>query len=281
MRKQETERIKGMNHSKYKMLVLDIDGTLTNSRKEITPATRTALLQLQKNGVYVAIASGRPTPGVRATAAALELERFSNYVLSYNGACITNWGTREIIAQQTLPAHLIPDIFQSALTEHAGIISYEGDGVIAGTPIDEYMELEARINGIPIRYIDNFAEYITFPVNKCLMTGKPEHMAEVEKALARKYEGILNVYRSEPFFLEMMPCGVDKANSLEKLLRHLGLSRDEMVCCGDGYNDISMLRYAGLGVAMKNAQPAVQESADYITASNDEDGIVQVIEQFF
>lgn len=270
-----------MSTSKYKVLVLDIDGTLTNSKKEITPATRAALLRLQENGTHIVIASGRPTPGIRATAQTLELARFSNYVLSYNGACITNWGTGEVIAQQTLPAHLIPELYQSAINEQVGIISYEGDGVIAGTPIDSYMELEARINGIPIRYIDNFDSYIDFPVNKCLMTGEPEHLAEVEKRLKKQYEGVLGVYRSEPFFLELMPPGIDKAASLAKLLAHLQLSREQMVCCGDGFNDISMIEYAGLGVAMRNAQPAVQACADYITASNDEDGIVQVIEKFF
>ena len=78
-----------------------------------------------------------------------------------------------------------------------------------------------------------------------------------------------------------MPQNINKAYSLEKLLSELGLTRKQMICCGDGYNDISMIEYAGLGVAMANAQEAVRQSADYITASNDEDGIVQVIETFF
>ncbi len=143
------------------------------------------------------------------------------------------------------------------------------------------MELEARINQIPIREIENFPEYITFPVNKCLMTGEPEHLAQVEKALRGQFHGVLNIYRSEPYFLELMPQNVDKATSIDRLAGSIGLTSEQIVCCGDGFNDISMIEHAGLGVAMRNAQEAVLEKADYVTASNDEEGIVQVIERFF
>ena len=77
-----------------------------------------------------------------------------------------------------------------------------------------------------------------------------------------------------------MPQNIDKAFSLQKLLNSIGLTADEMICCGDGYNDVTMIEYAGLGVAMQNAQPLVREKADYITKSNDEDGVLYVIEKF-
>ena len=106
-------------------------------------------------------------------------------------------------------------------------------------------------------------------------------MESVEVEVNKLFGDVLNIYRSEPFFLEIMPQNVDKAYSLERLLNHLNLSREEMVACGDGFNDLSMVRYAGLGVAMGNAQTVVKEEADFITATNDEDGLVDVIEQFF
>ena len=77
-----------------------------------------------------------------------------------------------------------------------------------------------------------------------------------------------------------MPQNIDKATSLQKLLNSLGMTADEMICCGDGYNDVSMIEYAGLGVAMGNAQPAVKDSADFVTRTNDEDGILHVINLF-
>ena len=180
-----------------------------------------------------------------------------------------------------LPKTVIPEIYRAAIGYGAGLISYEGDDVIAATPIDPYMELEAHINGLLIRRVPDFADYITFPVNKCLMTGAPEYLAELERRMQKQFGERLSIYRSEPYFLEFMPPNVDKAKSLEKLLEKLSLTREETVCCGDGFNDISMIEYAGLGVAMANAQPPVQERADYVTASNDEDGIIKVIEKFF
>ncbi|MBQ9142771.1 MAG: HAD hydrolase family protein, partial [Lachnospiraceae bacterium] len=92
---------------------------------------------------------------------------------------------------------------------------------------------------------------------------------------------IISIYRSEPFFIEIMPKNINKADSLDRVLKGMGMSSEQEVCCGDGYNDISMIKYAKVGVAMGNAQPAVKEAADYIAPTNDEDGVVDVIEKFF
>lgn len=265
----------------YQMLVLDIDGTLTNSEKKISPATQEALLQLQQDGIYVVLASGRPTAGVLPYARELRLQEFGNYILSYNGARILNLKTNEIIYDKALPVNVIPLLYEEAVSSRIGLISYEKDGIIAATPIDPYMEYEARINGLPIREISDFPSYVTFPVNKCLMTGEPKHLEAVGKRLQKHFHGLLNIYRSEPYFLEIMPQGIDKAASLQKLLGSLGLTQNQMVCCGDGYNDVSMIEFAGVGVAMANAQEIVKDAADFVTDSNNEDGIVRVIEKFF
>lgn len=265
----------------YQMLVLDIDGTLTTSEKIISPATQEALLKLQKEGIYVVLASGRPTAGILPYAKELKLHEFGNYILSYNGARILNLKTNDIIYDKTLPANVIPLLYEEAISSKTGLISYEGNGAIAATPIDKYMEYEAQINRIPIREVPDFASYVTFPVNKCLMTGEPEHLVSVEERLKKQFHGLLNIYRSEPYFLEIMPQNIDKAASLQKLLGALGLTQNQMICCGDGYNDVSMIEFAGVGVAMANAQDVVKDAADFITGSNNEDGIVAVIEKYF
>lgn len=265
----------------YQILVLDIDGTLTNSRKEITQSTLKALINLQERGYKVVLASGRPTPGIMALARMLNLEKYGSYILSYNGAKIINCKTMETIYQKTLPKSVIPTLYELAVENHTGIVTYEMETVIAGTKIDEYMQKEADLNHMPIKYVENFSEYVSFDVNKCLLTADPAHLAEVENVFKKKFNQYLNIYRSEPYFLEIMPQNIDKAHSLLKLLGSLGLTSDQMVCCGDGFNDISMIECAGLGVAMENAQSIVKNAADYITSSNDSDGIVQVIENFF
>lgn len=265
----------------YKLLVLDIDGTLTNSKKEITPKTLEALLKLQERGIAVAIASGRPTPGVRMAAEKLELARFGGYTLSFNGGRVRNEKTKEIVMEQTLPADMPGRLYQEALNYGVGMLSYDDEAAIAATEVDQYMEIEARINHIPLKRVENFVEYMTFPTNKCLMTGEPEHLVRVEQELKKKYEGILNIFRSEPYFLELMPLGIDKAETLKRFAPLLGLTREQLVCCGDGFNDITMIAYAGLGVAMENARDEVKKAADFVTGSNDEDGLVTVVEKFF
>lgn len=263
-----------------KMLVLDIDGTLTNSQKEITPETKKAIHEIQERGHKVMLASGRPTPGMKRYADELELEKYGGYLLSFNGGRIINCRSGEIVYQKMFPAVLIPEIYHFAKRHDCGLITYYGDKIILATRMDEYLELESRINQMKIAEVEDFLSYVDFDVNKLLMTAPIEVAEQYEKELATKYGDVISVYRSEPFFIELMPKGVNKATSIDRMLSTVGLTRENTICCGDGFNDMTMIEYAGVGVAMANAQDKVKEKADYITDSNDEDGIVKVIDKF-
>lgn len=269
-----------MNKADEKVLVLDIDGTLTNTKKEITPGTKAAIWGILSKGHQVILASGRPTPGMRRYEKELELEKYGGYLLSFNGGRIVECKTGEIVYQRMLSPSIIPSAYRFAKEHGCGLITYLGDTVISAFEPDEYVQLEARINGLPIRQVENFVEFVDFDVNKCLLTAPPEVAPEYEAELRECYEGIADVYRSEAFFIEIMPRFVNKATSLERMLESLGLTRDNAICCGDGFNDISMIQYAGVGVAMGNAKPEVKAAADYVTGTNDEDGLVEVIRRF-
>lgn len=266
---------------KEKALVLDIDGTLTNSKKEITPVTKQAIQDLMTRGHKVILASGRPTPGMRRYEEELELEKYGGYLLSFNGARVVECRTGEVVYQKILPLTLVPGFYGFAKRNGCGLITYLGSQVISAFSPDKYVEIEARINGLPVRVVPDFPNFVDFDINKCLMTAEPERAEELEKELKEKYGHVASIYRSEPYFIEIMPQDVDKATSLDRMLSAIGVKREDTVCCGDGFNDISMIKYAGVGVAMGNAQQAVKDAADYITAANDEDGLVQVIEKFF
>ena len=235
---------------KYQVIVLDLDGTLTNSKKEITPPTRDALIEIQQNGKKVVLASGRPINGVAPLAEELYLKEYGGFMLSFNGARITRCSDNAIIYNKV---------------------------ILSGIKSNEYTEKEAAINSMEICPVEDFPAALDFPVNKMLIPGEPSILEDLMPKLQKQYHGLLNIYRSEPFFLEIMPQNIDKAHSLQKLLNSIGLTADSMICCGDGFNDLSMIEYAGLGVAMENAQPVVKESADFITKSNDEDGILHVV----
>ena len=264
-----------------KLLVLDIDGTLVNSKKEITPKTLCALSRWRKAGNQIAIATGRPTAGVREVAKAARITEEGGYILSYNGACITDAVTGKRVSGKFLPPSLPAALAQYAQSyPELGLISYEDETVLSLKEPDEYIVLEAvTINKMALRTLSNFTEYINFPVHKCLLTAPPEIAEKHLSVLQEKYGDCAAIYRSEPFFIEVMPHNVDKATSLDEFVPKIGLSREDVICVGDGFNDVSMIRWAGLGVAMANARQPVKDAADCITLSCDEDGVAALIDR--
>lgn len=266
----------------YKLLVLDVDGTVTNSAKTVTEKTREAIIRLQERGVRVVIASGRAPNGVFPIAQTLHLPRFKSYILAFNGAKIVDLQTRACIYEKFLPPHIPGDLLKDSRKHRLGFLTYSDAALAAGTKPDRYMALESQISDMPIEYHRNFQVDGAHPVNGCLLTGKPAHIAQLEPVFTEKYAQETEIFRSEPCFLEIVPKGVDKGHSLKRLLRLLGIQREDVVCCGDSFNDITMIKFAGVGVAMANARDAVKEAADYVTQNdNDHDGIVEVIERYF
>lgn len=265
----------------YEIIALDLDGTLTNSQKIITEATRKGLIELQKKGKTVVLASGRPINGVVYLAEELQLKRYGGYTLSFNGARITRCSDDRIIRNQTLPPEVIRPIWEYIKTiPGLDLISYSDTQILSGIQDNEFNLVEARNCKIDVVPVMDFPSVLNFPVNKMIVSGNPELLSGVIEPLREQYRNKLSIYLSEPFYLEIMPLNVDKAAALDFLLKTLGLSAENLICCGDSFNDISMIKYAGLGVAMANAQSVVKEAADYITVSNDEDGVLRVIERF-
>ncbi len=262
-----------------KVIAIDIDGTLLNSKKELTERTRLTLKKAQEQGVIVVLATGRPACGVSAFAEKLELSKYGGYVLSYNGGSIVNCKSGESIFDSILDPSFIPGLYEDVSRHGAAILSYEGDMIITENPDFKYVKIESMVNNIPIKQVDSFVESITFPIVKCLALGEPELMAKVEIELKEKYGERLSIFRSEPFFVEIASQGIDKGESLNRLMIHLGMTKDNLIAFGDGFNDITMIEYAGTGVAMANAQDVVKEVANLITLSNEEDGVADTIEK--
>jgi hypothetical protein len=268
-----------MENKDRKILVLDIDGTLVNSEKVITPKTKEALLEFQREGHIVALASGRPYPGMKAYANELELGSHGGYALSFNGGMVIDCKTEETIYSKCVNRSYAGMLYDFAISHNLGMVTYQGDKVITGTRIDDYMEYEARLNYMELKQVENFKDYVSFDMVKCLFTASVDVAEECEKELAVLVGDKLNVFRSEPYFIEVTNNQVDKAASLDNLINQTGILWDNTVCCGDGFNDVSMVKYAKLGVAMENAQQVVKDNADFITGSCDEDGLVTVIER--
>lgn len=265
---------------KYKLLVLDIDGTLTNSQKQITEFTKKTLHELQKNGVKIALASGRPTFGIVPVAKELKLEKYGGFIISFNGGRIEECNTGKVIYEKVLPLHMVQKLNRLSKENKVSILTYQDRYLITETPDDIYVQKESMINQMRIKKVDSFVDYVKFPVTKCLMVGEGDYLAQVEQKVKKAIGDELSIYRSEPFFLEIMPQQIDKAVSLRKLADYMNITKQEMVACGDGFNDQTMIEYAGFGVAMQNAQSVVKKVADYIAPSNDSDGVAFVVNSF-
>jgi Cof subfamily protein (haloacid dehalogenase superfamily) len=160
-------------------------------------------------------------------------------------------------------------------------MTYDKKGVITENPEDPYVKKEAAINQIPIRRVDRLdMEAANDPVMKFLIVGDPKDLKAPYEEIQRKLSGDVNAFFSEPYFLEITPNGIEKASALAVLLEEIGVERERLIACGDGYNDIPMLQFAGLSVAMENAYDEVKEFADIITDTNDSDGVAKVIEKY-
>lgn len=265
---------------KYKLLVLDVDGTLLNDEREISKRTLAALLKVQQMGVRIVLASGRPTYGLMPLAKTLELGNYGGFVLSYNGCQIIKAQNGEILFERRINPEMLPYLEKKARKNGFAIFTYHDDTLITDSPDNEYIKNEALLNNLKIIREDEFSTAIDFAPCKCmLVSDKEKALIGLEQHWEKRLAGTLDAFRSEPYFLEVAPCGVNKANTLGALLEHLGVTREEVIAVGDGVCDVTMLQLAGMGVAMGHSQDSVKVCADYVTASNEEDGVALAVEK--
>ena len=265
---------------KYKLLVLDVDGTLLNDEREISKRTLAALLKVQQMGVRRVLAAGRPTYGLMPLAKTLELGNYGGFVLSYNGCQIIKAQNGEILFERRINPEMLPYLEKKARKNGFAIFTYHDDTLITDSPDNEYIKNEALLNNLKIIREDEFSTAIDFAPCKCmLVSDKEKALIGLEQHWEKRLAGTLDAFRSEPYFLEVVPCGVNKANTLGALLEHLGVTREEVIAVGDGVCDVTMLQLAGMGVAMGHSQDSVKVCADYVTASNEEDGVALAVEK--
>ncbi len=264
----------------YDIIALDIDGTLTNSKKEITQRTVKSLIEAQQLGKRVILASGRHDCGMRSIARTLKLAEYNGVILSFNGGRIINAATNEIISQTFFPRKYIASILDIISGSGLTAITYENDTIIMDNTVNEYTYIEAEIVGMEYKHVDDFLSYVNFDINKMLLAGDPDIVDEYEEILSERFKGYFDVFKSCPFFLEIMPFGVNKGASLSKLLPKLGYSREQLIACGDSYNDMTMIGFAGLGVCMKNGEKDVKKIADVVADSCDDDGVAKIVEKY-
>lgn len=198
----------------YKLLVLDLDGTLTNSKKEITPFTRETLLQAQEKGLHLVLASGRPTYGIVPLAEELNIKQYGGFILSFNGGKVIDLMTDKVLFEQALPPDIVPVLYNRSKEAGLAILSYNGKYILSEHPENKYVQYESFLTKMKIKATDDFLRDLHQPADKCLVVGEPEMLVPLEEKLRQELGKRINVYRSEAFYLELVPKGIDKAASL-------------------------------------------------------------------
>lgn len=262
----------------YKMLVLDLDDTLLKDDYSISARNKDLLLEAQNRGVKVVLASGRPTPAMLQFADELKLAHYDSYIISFNGAVVTSMKTNEVIFERSLTKEEVHSLHDFSIENKVHIITYSDKGVISETD-SEYIDVELKLTGIPHHKVPSFKTEVTGTAVKCILLEQPDYLKQVETKLKAERTD-LSVSRSKPFFLEVMPQGIDKAASIDFLAKKLGIIQSEIIAVGNAGNDLTMVQYAGLGIWVDNVTPELRHEADFIVASNNNDGVAEVVERF-
>ena len=267
-----------------KVILLDIDGTLTNDRKQITPKTRSALIEAQKKGCRLVIASGRPPRGLLRFAKELEMDKNHGIFIAYNGGQALDCQSGEVYWDQAMSPEEVKSVLRHlkgfkvqpmiAHERHMYVYDAYAGMVNTSTGLRNIIEYEAHNNNYLIAEED-LLSFVDFPVNKILTLGDPDYLQAHYMEMRAPFEGKLTSMFTAPFYYEYTANGVDKSRAMKESLIKLGYTPEEMIAFGDAENDLTMIRFAGIGVAMGNSVPALKEAADEVTADNNNDGIAE------
>ena len=255
----------------YSAVFLDIDGTLLNSRNQIMPCTQSHLKYLQDRGIPIVLCSARPPKGVSLVA---EQAGLCGPVACYNGGLV--YDERSTILRDVgINIHLAMDFRQFVLNRFPDLVvsAYLYNVWLAEDPRHPLIEQESEISGCTaLKGTLVRAASAASQVHKLLCMGDAMSIRTLQKEVQEHFPNLMAL-RSKATYLEILPRESTKGSAVQVLLDRYGLSAKQAVAFGDSDVDVDMLRYCGLGVAMGNAPKQVKEAADYVTASNDEEGV--------
>ena len=265
---------------KYKLIVLDVDGTMLNSNREVTKRTVQTLRRVQQMGIKIALASGRPTYGILPLAREIDLGVYGGYIISYNGAQVMEAQTGQIIFERRIDPQMVPYLEKKARKMGFTMAYYDGDEVVSDDISNPHVVDEAALNGMTLRQDDVLSLSMDdWPAEIMLVSDDEEALTSLDQHMQRHLAGVMDTIHSNPYYLEIVGYQVGKSYAMSALVQKMGIQMSEVLAIGDGEADINMIQMAGTGVAMANATVGVRRCADFTTLSNDEDGAAVAIEK--
>lgn len=286
-----------------KAIVMDMDGTLLNSKDKISPKTRDILIECQEKGVKVVLASGRNYGRIQPYLEELNLKKYGGLLIEINGIAIYNMSTNQRTILRQMHKDEVNLIFSYLMNLNVESIAVYDEGLFDYMPpsilkmkkeLRKTLELPEDYpwtagawswfadmrNGYPCQKYIEKVEEIDCPINKFQILQEADILNEIEEKLIQKYSDHFEVFRTTPRQIEMGPKGYTKGDTLYRLMENFGWSKDEVFVFGDGGNDISMFKQTNYSFAMGQALESVKNEAKYITLSNDEDGIYEALMKF-
>ncbi len=256
----------------FQIIALDIDGTLTDDRKKISSLTLETLIEAEKKGIRLVLASARPAPGLFSIRDQLKMEQFGGILMSYNGGRITDCVGNtfyEISMDLATTRRILRFLEELPVT----VIVDDGKMFYVTDKNGYKVEYECRNNQMQCTEVDNLADWLTFSPIKLLLAVDPMKIYEVQEQIRNFLPEDLTVVRTAAFYLEIFSRRINKGQGLCDICKILKIDVRNSIAFGDSENDIPMLEAAGIGIAMKNAEMDVKKASDMCTLSNNEDGI--------
>lgn len=265
-----------------KLLALDMDGTLLNSKKEIPEENIAAIHKAIETGVKLVLCTGRPPFGVKPYFERLGLAQENEYVIVDNGCAIhqtSDWTVIDWVALNTEDIHYLYNLTKNRPIQLT-LFDEEHYFVVGEAPSPIVVRDTGYVFTTPTVISIEEATSGKFTMFQAMFLGEKEVVdsfeADFSTEICRRFSGV----RSQDVIYEVMPAGVTKAFALEKLAKKLGIPSEDIMALGDANNDLEMLKFSGLGIAMGNASDYVKSLADYVTDSNDKNGVAKTIEKY-
>lgn len=258
----------------YKLIVIDLDNTLLNNKQQISPKNLKVIKKVKAKGIEVLIATGRMYISARPYAKSLDLQ---NEVIVYNGAMVKDVKSEKLKFHKPISKDNAREIIKDLKSKDLHINLYQDDKLYVDQDND-YTRKYEETSGVKAIRIDNLAEMNFEDPTKLLIIEDDRNKHEYyQEYLRDNYGDKVDVTESKHYFIEIGAKGINKGKALQKMAEIKNINREEIIAIGDSYNDIEMLSFAGIGVAMDNSPEAVKEKADLIAPHYENDGVGEIL----
>jgi len=260
----------------YKLIAVDLDGTLLDREHRLSLRNRQAILDVVEAGVIFSLSTGRPLQGVKAIIDMIDADLPFTI---YNGAMIITSRSKQVLFESVLAGELAVEVVRLGQARGTSMLLYK-DGVLYVSEINDTVRKYISIVGVVPNVPDDLAKVASLGVTKIVWRDSPARIAAFQDEVRPLVDGRISCSSSNPTLLEFFDIDSSKGAAMQKIGAIYNIDQSEMMAIGDAYNDISMIKYAALGVAMGNAPQEIKDLADFVTLTNNEDGVAEAIYRF-